>query len=142
MKLPKARFSEWVQWKKREKDLKNPDFPGIYMLAKFKKTIPKGSADPLLENIIYFGETCKRLNERLRQFDRAAFRRGQSNDNHSGGRSYRERYGDAGENLFVSIFPVKSLEGGLTSYFIRFQERKLILDFVCKHRTNHLLNKK
>ncbi len=141
-KLPEVVFSKWVQWKNRDV-LPDINCPGVYMLAKFR-TVPNGTADPLDKNIIYFGETGRSLKTRWRQFDRAAFQQklGYSySGNHSGGKSYKKKYGDSGEDLYVSAFPVKDISEKLEPWFIRFQERKLLLDFVCKHGASNLLNK-
>ena len=128
MELPKIRFSRWFRWKERDR-IENSDKPGVYMLSKFRN-MPLGRADPLDVNIIYFGETCSQsLKERWNQFHRSAFysRRG-----HSGGRSYMEVYGDMGSDLYVAAMPVVVANEDLRSAFIRFAERKLILDFVMK----------
>jgi len=142
IKLPKVSFSKWTQWNKRE-TLQDINFPGVYLLAKFR-TVPTGRANPLHENIIYFGETCRTLKKRWMDFDHSAF---QSKPGHSGGWQYQKVYNyddykDAGKNLYVTAFPVKDLDKELIPWFIRFQERKLLLDFVCKYGAKDLLNKK
>jgi hypothetical protein len=138
IKLPKVSFSNWIQWNKRE-TIQDINFPGVYLLAKFK-TVPTGRANPLHENIIYIGETCRTLKERWVDFDRSAF---QSKPGHSGGWQYQYEYpDDTGKNLYVTAFPVKNLDDEITPWFIRFQERKLLLDFVCKHGATYLLNQK
>lgn len=144
-KLPKVSFSKWTQWNKRE-TLQDINFPGVYLLAKFS-TVPTGRANPPHKNIIYIGETCKRtLKKRWKEVNSSAF---QSKNNpfpskgsHSGGRKYRDKYNDTGKNLYVAAFPIKDLDDELIPWFIRFQERKLLLDFVCKYGATCLLNKK
>jgi len=128
MSLPEIEFSKWHWWKQRS-DIANSGKPGIYMLAKFVP-VPQGNADPLDSNIIYFGETCKGLRGRWNQFDRSAF---QSKRGHSGGINYRKFYGDIGQHLFVAAMPVIIQDKTLSSTFIRFAERKLLLDFAVKH---------
>lgn len=128
MSLPRVEFTPWYPWKQRNR-IKNSEAPGVYMLAKFM-TVPSGSANPLNNNIIYFGETCRSLKGRWDQFDRSAF---QSKSGHSGGINYRRIYGDIGQHLYLAGMPVTITDKTLRSCFIRFVERKLILDFVIKH---------
>jgi len=109
------------------------------MLSKFK-TVPPESVDPLDENIIYFGETCNQsLKERWNQFDRSAF---QLKRGHSGGKTYRDVYGDMGLDLYVAALPVIITNEDLGSSFIRFAERKLILDFVMRWKKLPKCNRK
>ncbi len=137
-KLPEIIFSKWVQWENR-KTLPYINCPGVYLLAKFR-AVPNGRADPLDKNIIYFGETCRDIKGRWGEFDRCAFR--EKSKGHTGGKSYKKKYGDSGEDLHVSAFPVKGISKELEPWFIRFQERKLLLDFVCGHGASNLLNQK
>jgi hypothetical protein len=94
MSLPKIEFTSWHQWKSRD-GIKDTNHPGVYVLAKFSKP-PSGQANLLDKRIIYFGETCNELKERWHQFERSAFRGQQG---HSGGRNYREEYGDEGHDF-------------------------------------------
>lgn len=128
MSLPKIEFSNWYWWKQRS-NIANSGKPGLYMLAKLIG-VPQGNADPLDSNIIYFGETCRSLRGRWGQFDRSAF---QSKRGHSGGMNYRKFYGDIEQHLFVAAMPFTIQDKTLSSSFIRFVERKLLLDFVVKH---------
>ena len=128
MSLPKIEFSNWHSWKQRS-NITGSGKPGVYMLAKLVG-VPRGNADPLDSNIIYFGETCRSLRGRWDQFDRSAF---QAKRGHSGGANYRRFYGDIGQHLFVAAMPVTIQDKTLSSSFIRFAERKLLLDFVIKH---------
>lgn len=128
MTLPNIEFTPWCPWKQRSK-IKNSKDPGVYMLAKFT-IVPTGNVNPLDKNIIYFGETCRSLKGRWDQFDRSAF---QSKLGHSGGRNYRKFYGDVGQYLYVAAMPVIIPDKILRSSFIRFVERKLILNYVIKH---------
>jgi len=128
-KIDEAKFSKWYRWKERENIVDN-EYPGVYMLAKFKR-MPSGKANELFKNIIYFGETCTALDDRISAFHRTAFN---SKSGHSAGRTYREKYpGDKGNNLFVSIMPLKE-NNYFRDYFIRFLERKLIFGYVLKHK--------
>lgn len=129
MNLPNIRFSCWFPWKQRS-NIKNSMEPGVYMLAKFI-AVPPGNANPLDDNIIYVGETCRSLRRRWDQFERSAFH---SKQGHSGGRNYRRIYGDIGQHLYVAAMPVTIPDNTLRSSFIRFVERKLIMNFVVKHK--------
>lgn len=138
MEPPKIRFSRWFRWKERDR-IENSDKPGVYMLSKFG-TVPSGRADPLNLNIVYFGETCSQsLKERWNQFNRSAF---YAKPGHSGGRSYKEVYGDKGSDLYVAAMPVMFAREDLRSAFIKFAERKLILDFVMRLKKLPKCNRK
>ena len=135
--MPQIKFSEWFQWNDRIK-IENIDLPGVYILAKFKK-VPEGYADITDKNIIYVGETCDQtLKIRLYQFDYSAFC---DNEGHSGGKSYKSTFGDEGDDLYVAAFPVK-LPDNLSHLFIRYVERKLILEFALKYNAQPKLNNK
>ena len=137
MKMPQIKFSKWFQWNERTK-IENIDLPGVYLLAKFKK-IPKGNADATDEHIIYIGETCDQtLKKRLYQFNNSAFR---DKRGHSGGWSYKSTFGDKGDDLYVAVLPVR-LPDNLRHLFIRYVERKLILEFALKYSSQPKLNKK
>lgn len=126
--LPSIAFSEWVLWTERA-TLKGIDAPGIYVLAHFR-IAPAGNADLLAQEVIYVGETCDRtLRRRWRQFHHCAFEGKEKG--HSGGITYRRLFGgkDIGE-LYAACFPVGNLlNDKLRPLFIRYVERKLILDY-------------
>lgn len=137
--LPKIKFQRWVRWKERDK-IRDSDKPGVYALAKFKNRPPVGGANPLDKDIIYFGETCKQsLRARWNQFNRSAF---MGKAGHAGGKTYRKEYGDEGLDLYVAAFPISLTEEDLRSSFIRFVERKLILDYVRKWNNTPKCNRK
>jgi len=136
--LPKIKFTNWVKWKNR-KEIKNSDKAGVYILAKFKDA-PEEEADFLDKNIIYVGETCNNsLKGRWYQFDRSAF---QSKDGHSGGWSYNDEFGDSGDDLYVAALDTQDIPNEIRHLFIRFVERKVILDFALKNGSKPKLNKK
>jgi len=138
MGVPKIEFGSWFKWTERN-SIEDSDEPGVYMLSKFKMARPP-VADPLDGNVIYFGETCNQsLRERWVQFDASAF---QLKRGHSGGKTYRRIYGDDGSDLYVAAMPVKLEDEVLRSQFIRFAERKLILDFVVKWKRLPKCNRK
>ncbi len=135
MKLPFIKFSPWFHWSERNK-IENSNYPGVYMLAKFNR-VPSGNADPFNWNIIYFGETCRSLNGRWYQFNRSAF---QNKGGHSGGHSYRKTYGDKVRDLYVAALPVINELEDVKDLFIRYAERKLILDYALKRGKQPILN--
>lgn len=138
METLKIEFSSWFRWKERN-SIQNSEKPGVYMLSKFRMALPP-HADPLDESIIYFGETCDQsLRDRWAQFDASAF---QLKRGHSGGKTYRDVYGDNGSDLYVAAMPVTLENEILRSSFIRFAERKLILDFVMKRKQLPKCNRK
>ena len=137
IKLPRIIFTKWYSWSDRRL-IENKGSPGVYLLAKFKKP-PSGRANVLDKNIIYIGETCSSLHTRWYNFDRSAF---QSKDGHSGGCTYNETYTDKGDDLYVAALPVLGFFDNIEPIFIRFIERKLILDYTLKYGRPPILNLK
>jgi hypothetical protein len=138
MELPNIEFSSWHKWKER-KYVKNSDYPGVYLLAKYE-SVPSGHACWVDQNVIYIGETCNNsLQGRWRQFDRSAF---QAKSGHSGGTTYNKTFGDKGFDLYVAALPVADLDQNLRPVFIRFVERRLILDFTVKWGKPPICNRK
>ena len=140
--LPRIVFSRWVRWTDRL-TLDGIDSPGVYVLAHFNKP-PRRAANTRVREVIYIGETCgQSLRKRWRQFHRSAF---EGKDGHSGGKTYRthrESFGRAWrDSLCVSAFPVNSLGDELRPLFIRFVERKLILDYARRWGSLPRCNKK
>ena len=113
--------------------------PGVYTLGRFTAHVPP-TVDLLDEAVIYFGETCgQTLETRLWQFHRSAFL---VKDGHSGGWTYRERFGDQGEKLWVAVFPVTELDDVVKHLFIRFTERRLIWEWAKRHGKQPICNSK
>jgi hypothetical protein len=135
--MTKIVFSEWVRWSDR-KLLKGIEKPGIYLLAHFK-SVPRGKAKPLSKRIIYIGESCSSLRHRWYQFERAAF---EAKGGHSGGSTYRKKFGGKGTNLYVAASPVDGLGEELRPFFIRYAERNLIWKFVSKYSAPPKCNRK
>jgi len=126
--LPDVAFSDWAPWEKRA-SISGSDQPGVYVLARFDDP-PFGRADPLAREVIYVGETCDNtLRGRWRQFERSAF---EGKRGHSGGRTYRATFADDGATLYVAAFPAGQVGDELRPLFIRYVERKLILDFALR----------
>jgi hypothetical protein len=122
----KATFSAWIPWSKR-KELAGRDAAGVYALAVFESNPPEVT-DVLDQSVIYLGETCNNsLRGRLDQFHRSAF---QGKDGHSGGLTYRARFRDQGEHLYVSAFPVTEIAEPYRSAYIRYMERHLLWHYV------------
>lgn len=123
---PRVEFTSWIPWADRYSD-PGSEFAGVYALARFDAP-PPSAADVLDRRVVYIGETCENtLGGRLWQFNRSAF---EGKAGHSGGWTYRSRFADRGEQLYVSIFPVEKLEEPYRSAFIRHIERKLLWDYV------------
>ena len=156
MEIKKVKFSKWEKWNNRN-NIENIGNPWIYILAIFENRKPEWNIDKTDENIIYIGETCNQtLKIRLNQFNKSAF---EWKDGHSWWWSYNDKYNlnldDDWEKLYISVFPISKEELDLTkvkndydkdyilSSFIRYVERKLILDFILKYNgVKNLLNKK
>ena len=138
MKLPAIKFSKWVKWPER-KSIKNSDYPGVYLLAKFKR-IPAGRVNPLNKSIVYIGETCNNtLKGRWYQFHCSAH---YNKEGHSGGFTYFKKYRGNVDDLFVAALPVVNIKDNLRHLLIRYIERKLILEYAIKHRKQPECNKK
>ena len=136
--LPQIIFQSWSLWRQRSNAV-GVDAAGVYTLALFD-SIPSSAVDVLDERVVYIGETCDNsLAGRLGQFNRSAFL---AKPGHSGGWSYRSRCGDAGERLFVSIFPVSALQEPDRSAFIRHVERLLLWEYVQRWGRRPLCNSK
>jgi len=131
-------FVEWAKWAERT-SLDDIDSPGVYLLAHFKNP-PDGAADPSDHRIIYIGETCDNaLRGRWRQFHRSAF---QGKSGHSGGETYRETFGDRGDQLYVAAFAINDLDEDVCHIFIRYLERKLLWEFALKWGSAPACNRK
>jgi hypothetical protein len=138
MNFPYISFSPWVLWSKRT-TLTGISAPGVYLLAHYQ-TPPLTNADPQAQEVIYVGETCDQtLRARWNNFNNAAFHGKKST--HSGGETYRELFGDNGDQLFVAAFPVAQLKEPVRSLFIRYVERKLILDYAVRWSVTPACNK-
>ncbi len=123
------RFRGWARWSDW-RDLEGINHPGVYMIALFDSDPPE-SISAVDEQVIYIGETCRTLRERLRAFNRAAH---DGVSKHSGGWRFHRVFGDGAmetmsNSLFVAVFDVDKPEPHLSAY-IRYIERRLILEFV------------
>lgn len=135
---PPRTFSRWLPWADRKK-LPGGEFAGIYALARFESE-PPPDAGILDENIVYIGETCENsLVGRLAQFNRSAFL---GKDGHSGGWTYRDRFADTGDALYVSVCPVADLAEPHRSAFIRWAERQSLWDYVKRWGRRPVCNSK
>ena len=105
--------------------------PGVYMIALFDSDPPE-SVSAADEHIIYIGETCERaLRKRLQEFSRAA---SDGITKHSGGRRFHREFGDEAmesmsNSLFVAVLAIDQPEPHSSAY-IRYTERRMILEFV------------
>jgi len=85
----------------------NLDKIGVYILAKFEENKELPKVDPLDKHIVYVGKTnigrTTTLRRRLSYFDREAFGSGA---NHSGASTYKNLFGTAQYDLYVSVCPI------------------------------------
>ena len=138
MILPNVIFSPWFHWDERS-HMSNINQPGVYLLAHFETPDP-GNANPQAKEIIYIGETCTRLSKRWRQFHRSAF---EGKWGHSGGRSYWKTFGKEDRHrLYVASLPIDDVAFEQRALFIRYIERKLILEYALRWGFPPILNKK
>lgn len=126
MHLPKIKFTTWIRWKDRKK-LAGFQAPGVYILANFTEDIPQKTGNPLDKRVIYIGETTKNnLKNRCNQFHRSAFllRAG-----HSGGITYRKVVDRDESSLYIAVFPLVDISEPISTMYIKFVERKLLLEY-------------
>ncbi len=136
--VPEVRFSPWLAWS-RVTELGAGKYPGVYALGVFDGSAP-ALPDALDERVVYLGETCNNsLLGRLYQFERSAF---QGKDGHSGGWTFRSRFANEGELLYVSAFPVPKLTEPHRSAFIRHVERDLLWQYVKRWGRRPICNSK
>ena len=134
-KARELKFRPWTLWLHRG-DIDGSELPGIYLLARFKCVVPK-RVDPLDAEVVYVGETSGQdLNARWYQFNRSAF---EGKFGHSGGKSYREKVAKTPTSLYLAALPVDFGEP-LSSTFIRYIERLVLLEYVCKHGMRPICN--
>jgi len=120
----RLKFSAWHRWNERAR-IPWANEPGVYLLVLRVKSGEQ--CDPTDKRIIYIGETCATFARRWRQFNRSAF---EGKRGHAGGITYRKEIHKPSGKLFVAAC-ASLIEGDLhCSSFIRFLERKLLLDFV------------
>lgn len=132
------KFTDWVKWEERT-SIKGNKYPGVYLLARFNSS-PPSRADAVDKNIIYIGETCSNtLLGRWRQFNASAFL---GKPGHSGGKTYRKKFADAGKKLYVAAFPVTMEDERLSPLYIRYFERKVIWEYAMKWGDSPICNMK
>lgn len=140
MRDPVVTFSSWRPWHSRT-EISGVESGGVYLLAHFPKTAPKGAACPLDRHIIYIGETHRQsLVRRWSQFQRSAATGARG---HAGGRTYYERYGKLRGDLYVAAFsrlPTAWSERQ-RCFFICHLEVKLIWSFSKEYSPDKLCNK-
>ena len=122
------KFSKWTKWKSRH-SFEDRKYPGVYLLGRFLGGAPH-KVNKLDKNIIYIGETTSTLGKRWAQFHRSAFlgRKG-----HSGGCTYRKRYKNEGDNLYVTASFDNGKGERKGSLYIKYLERKLIWEYAKKY---------
>jgi len=100
--------------------------------------MPGESVDTLDSRIVYIGETCRELDRRWRYFEQAA-RDGKAR--HSGGRTFHSICERPVSQLLVSAWTPAVPDVILRNAYIRYVERKLILEWVKKHDERPLCNR-
>jgi hypothetical protein len=131
MKRMLSKFSQWTLWSERQLLGEALGSPGVYLL----KRMPVGSdraAVTLDEPFVYIGETCDQsLRVRLNQFHRSGF---SGRAAHSGGLTFFSRFGLSAPPawLHLAVLPVRD-EEPKSSAFIRYVERLLLWEHVCRH---------
>ncbi len=135
-------FEVWLRWADRC-GIDGCDQPGVYLLGRFEDR-PPDRVKPLVAEIIYIGETCSQtLEKRWYQFNRSAF---EQKPGHSGGWTFANRFCNNKINvpcpwLYVAALPVR-MDEPYRSAYIRFTERRLILDHVQRFGRLPLCNSK
>jgi len=128
MKLPAVTFDKWTLWADRDQ-LGCRKSPGVYLLA--FDVHPDREVSVIDKRIVYIGQTCANLQQRWRQFQRAASGR---EGGHSGGESFHQRCnGRSSEELCVAPWAPSMDPGVLRDAYIKLVERQLILDWVIEH---------
>ena len=133
--LPPVEFNAWCPWPAREK-LACRKLPGVYLLA---FDVDAGEPTDVLDSrLIYIGETCRELGRRWRYFENAA--RG-GGARHSGGRTYHRVVKRPVEELLVAAWAPSMHNEVPRDAYIRYVERKLILEWVLRHGRLPLCNR-
>lgn len=143
-------FTRWVRFNDRS-TLLAPwgapalNYSGVYLIAHAPSGPPGAAADYLADEIVYVGKSDL-LRRRLHQFERAM----DEQPGHSGGNSYRSRFGGLREDVHVAVLPVwfgndRTLsEQPLTSHFVTWAEARIVLELTIARRSKPdlvLLNK-
>ncbi|MEG9860968.1 MAG: hypothetical protein V6Z81_00450 [Parvularculales bacterium] len=128
IRIPKIEFSEWYA---RDDVKNNPhrNQPGVYIIARFVHK-PEGTADYNAKEILCVGETTRDIHTRLKQFFRAA-KNGKTN--HNPGKKFFRKFSGNLDNIYVASFSPELEEEHCLDPFIRYLERKLILEYAIKH---------
>jgi hypothetical protein len=144
-------FTPWVPWAKRagltetKWNYAVATYPGVYLLARFDRTPPVGSADYLASGVVYVGEG-RNLGRRWNQFEDSAFG---GKSGHSGGWAYRRKYGSEANGIHVAALPIwfgndlhASAEDWTQTYRL-YVERRIVWEVtVARGGAHGLLNKK
>ncbi len=125
--FPPVEFSTWCPWPARG-TLACRTRPGIYLLA---LDIAEGEPVSTLDRrIVYIGETCRELARRWRYFEYAVTT---GDAPHTGGKSYRRTVKRPLSQLLVAAWAPDLEPKVLRNAYLRYVERKLILQWVSEH---------
>ncbi len=145
IEFPKINFSEWTKWCDREY-MNQIDRVGVYLLSHYQTNFCY-KVEKIVKNIIYIGITGGKryykgeasLRNRLNAFDNVAFKGHKKG--HSGAISYRNNFPTKkGNDLFVSIFPISTLDLVLQPLYLLYIERKSILEYAIKFGSPPICN--
>jgi len=131
--LTAVEFTPWCPWYERWA-VNCRESPGVYLLA-----VGVGAGDEvdaLDGRIIYIGQTSRELDRRWRYFGEAAEGREAS---HSGGRRFRHHHLSL-TDLSVAAWAPGIVDKHLREAYVRYVERRLLLEWVMKHNTLPLCN--
>ena len=140
-KLAKPDFVPWMPFRQAMKH-QAVEQPGVYVVATLKN--PSSQArTPLARRAVYIGMSVGRNGVRPLRIRLAAFRRaarGSRSAHHSGGQRYRKMRKQWYEKRAVFLISCRNIPKRLRPYYIRYLERKLILEHVLKYGKAPKLN--
>lgn len=128
--LPPIAFTPWRSWGARL-SLPGIERPGLYVIAYSPSSLDGKDVDPTAREVIDIGQTTKQtLRKRLGNFDRSAFRGVVGI--HSAGESFRRSFPIEESSLWVAIFSPAGVPLNVVSAFIKYAERKLLLEYALR----------
>lgn len=123
-------WSRWVPWPDRSL-VADRSRPGVYMLAAFRRVVPRGSAS-ICQQVLYIGETTKQtLHLRVRDFAHSAF---SGRNAHAGGKTFFREFQltQPPDWLFIAAFAPEAPSRVLGA-LIKHVERELIWQYANRY---------